>query len=231
MEPYLFMALFGLLFVVLSHSLARIKPNSALGFKLPAAYASPEIWKMTNQKGAQIMYIFGPALSTASILLYSTSVPVETGMLYLAFGSAAVLLATCVYLYFYSDKLFRKTFLQSGATTVSTIENTDTSKVNVILLFIMSISLVVVGILEIYSHAGASIGIQVGNTFRDAATWHKVNAVGGIGNIVIGAFFTLYFTRFISGVKNPRAFYRAVFSFVAAGILWTIVSTIYAYHV
>ncbi len=231
MEPYLFMALFGLLFVVLSHSLARIKPNSTLGFRLPAAYASPEIWKKTNQKGGQIMYTFGPALSTTSLLLYFTGVPPETGMMYLAFGMAGVLVAVCVYLYFYSDRLFRKAFLQAGATTVSTIEDVGTSKATVILLLIMGISFVVLGILEIYSHAGTSLGIRAGHVFRDAATWHKVNTVGGIGDIIIGAFFVLYFARFIAGVKNPRAFYRAVFSSIAAIILWTIVSVVYAYLV
>ena len=105
------------------------------------------------------------------------------------------------------------------------------SKVNVISLLVAAIAFVGVGILLIYSHAGTSIGIRVGNVFRDAVTWHKVNTVAGIGDIIIGAFFALCFTRFIPGIKNPRAFYRAVFSFIAAIILWTIVSVIYSYLV
>ncbi len=116
MEIYFFLALFGLILVILACNLARIKPNSAAGFKLPAAYASPEIWKKTNYRGAQIMYVAGPVVTVASLLCYFTGVPPETGGVYLGLGLVAVLVGTLVYLYFYSDRLFRKTLLHSGET-------------------------------------------------------------------------------------------------------------------
>ncbi|MCX6063351.1 MAG: SdpI family protein [Caldiserica bacterium] len=231
MNDYLIMALVGLLFVVLGYLSARSKPNAVLGVRLPATYADPEVWRKTNQKCAQIMYILGPVISVVSLLFYFTGTPPEIGGGYLGFGLLAVVVLMGVYLYFYSKNLLEKVLAQPGATTVPTNQNAGTSQAAVILLLIMGITVVVLGILMICSHAGTSLGIRAGHVFRDAATWHKVNTVGGIGDIIIGAFFTFYFARFIPGVKNPRTFYRAVFSFVAAIIVWAIVSAIYAYIV
>jgi len=231
MNNYLIMALIGPFLLIAGYFAAKMKPNAVLGVRFPATYADPEVWRKTNQKYTQIMYVIGPAISVVSLLFYFTGVPPETGGMYLGLGLLAVFIPMIVYLYFYSKNLLEKVLAQPGAVTLSTMENVGTSKANVILLLIMSISLVVVGILEIYSHAGTSIGIRAGNVFRDAATWHKVNTVGGIGDIIIGAFFALYFARFIPGVKNPRAFYRAVFSLIATVLLWAIVSVIYSYLV
>jgi len=64
-----------------------------------------------------------------------------------------------------------------------------------------------------------------------AATWHKVNMIGGIGDIIIGAFFAGRFSRFIPGVKSAKTFEWEVFSLIAAVLLWSVVSAIYAYHV
>jgi uncharacterized membrane protein len=201
-----------------------------MGIKLPATYADPEVWKQTNQKGAQLSAIFGPIISVVSLCFYFAGAPEIEGI-YIAIGLIAAMVITIVYLYFYSSNLLQKTLAQPGAASLPMEDTVGISKVNVISLLVTAIAFVVVGILLIYSHAGTSIGIRVGNVFRDAATWHRVNTVGGIGDIVIGAFFAVYFARFISGVKNPRAFYRVMFSFFAAIILWSIVSAIYAYHV
>ncbi len=230
MYNYLIFALIGPFLLIAGYFAAKMKPNALMGVRFAATYADPEVWRKTNQKYTHIMWILGPAISVVSLLFYFTGVPPETGGMYLGFGLLAVVILMTVYLYFYSKNLLQRILEQPGATTVSTSENVGTSKATVILLLIMGISLVVLGILEIYSHAGTSLGIRVGNVFRDAATWHKVNTVGGGGDIIIGAFFTLYFARFIPGVKNPRAFYRAVFSFIATVLLWAIVSAIYAYH-
>lgn len=230
MYNYLIMALIGPLLLIAGYFAAKMKPNAVLGVRFAATYADPEVWRKTNQKYTQIMYVVGPVMSVVSLLFYFTGVPPETGGMYLGFGLLAVIILMTAYLYFYSKNLLEKILAQPGATTVSTIENVGTSKTTVILLLIMDISLVVLGILEIYSHAGTSLGIRTGHVFRDAATWHKVNTVGGIGDIIIGAFFAVYFTRLIPGVKNPRAFYRVVFSFIATVLLWAIVSAIYAYH-
>jgi uncharacterized membrane protein len=231
MNNYLIMALIGPLLPIAGYFAAKMKPNALMGVRFAATYAHPEVWRKTNQKYTQIMCVVGPAMSVVSLFFYFTGVPPETGGPYLALGLFAVLVPMTVYLYFYSKSLLQKILAQPGATTVSTSESAGTSKGAVILLLIMSISSVVLGILLIYSHAGTFLGIRSGHVFRDAATWHKVNTMGGIGDIIIGAFFTLYFTRFVPGVKHPRTFYRAVFSFIAAIILWTIVSVAYAYLV
>lgn len=230
MSIYFINIAFGLLIVVLGYVSARAKPNALMGVRLPATYADPEVWRKTNQKSAQITYILGPAISVVNLLLYLFGAP-EAQAVYPLFGMVAALLVMVVYLYFYSNNLLQKTLSQPGTRVLSTVDNVGISKVNVISLLVAAIAFVVIGILEIYSHAGTSLGIRVGNVFRDAATWHKVNTVGGIGNIIIGAFFAVYFARFVPGVKNPRAFYRAVFSFFAAIILWGIVSAIYSYLV
>ncbi len=230
MYNYLIFALIGPFLLIAGYFAAKMKPNALMGVRFAATYADPEVWRKTNQKYTHIMWILGPSISVVSLLFYFTGVPPETGGMYLGFGLLAVVILMTVYLYFYSKNLLQRILEQPGATTVSTSENVGTSKATVILLLIMGISLVVLGILEIYSHAATYLGIREGNVFRDAATWHKVNTVGGVGDIIIGAFFTLYFARFIPGVKNPRAFYRAVFSFIATVLLWAIVSAIYAYH-
>ncbi len=230
MSVYFINIAFGLLIVVLGYFSARAKPNAVLGVRLPATYAYPEVWRKTNQKSAQITYILGPAISVVSLLLYLSGAPEIYGQ-YLTFAMLVPLLAMVVYLYFYSKNLLEKILLQPGATALSTVDNVGISKVNVISLLVAAIALVGVGILLIYSHAGTSIGIRVGNVFRDAATWHKVNTVGGIGDIIVGAFFALCFARFIPGVRSPRTFYRAVFCFFATVLLWAIVSVAYAYLV
>jgi len=230
MINYLIMAFVGLALPVIMHFAAKMKPNPFVGVRLPATYADPAVWSRTNQKGAQIVYTLGPAMSIASLLFYFTGTPPERGGTYLGLGLIVAVILMTAYLYFYSKTLLQKTLSQPGTTTIPAMENVGASKAAVILFLMMGISFVVLGILEIYSHAGTSIGIRVGNVFRDAATWHKVNTVGGIGDIVVGGFFTFYFAQFIPGVKNPKRFYRAVFSFIAAIILWTIVSAIYAYR-
>lgn len=230
MSFYVFLALVGIFIPIMTHFAAKTKPNSVMGIKLPATYADPEVWKQTNQKGAQLSAIFGPIISVVSLCFYFAGAPEIEGI-YIAIGLIAAMVITIVYLYFYSSNLLQKTLAQPGAASLPMEDTVGISKVNVISLLVTAIAFVVVGILLIYSHAGTSIGIRVGNVFRDAATWHRVNTVGGIGDIVIGAFFAVYFARFISGVKNPRAFYRVMFSFFAAIILWSIVSAIYAYHV
>jgi len=73
-----------------------------------------------------------------------------------------------------------------GAAPLPAEDMIGISKANVIALLVAAIAFVVAGILSIYSHAGTSLGIRVGNVFHDAATWHKVNTVGGIGDIIIG---------------------------------------------
>ncbi len=224
---YIVLALIGISLPVVAYYAARMKPNSVMGVKLPATYADPEVWKKTNQKNAQLSAIFGPITSVLSLGFYLAGAP-ETGGIYIALGLVAVIVITVVYLYFYSNDLLRKTLAQPGATALPRVDNVGISKVNVISLLVAAIAFVAVGILLIYSHAGTSIGIRVGNVFRDAATWHKVNTVSGIGDIIIGAFFAITFARFLPGVKNPRTFYQAVFSLTAAIILWTIVSAIYA---
>lgn len=230
MSFYVFLALVGIFIPIMTHYAAKMKPNSVMGIKLPATYADPEVWKQTNQKGAQLSAIFGPIISVVSLCFYFAGAPEAEGV-YIALGLVAAMVVMVVYLYFYSNDLLQKTLTQPGAASLPAKDTVSISKVNVISLLVAAIAFVGVGILLIYSHAGTSIGIRVGNVFRDAATWHKVNTVGGIGDIVIGAFFALYFARFIPGVKNPRAFYRAIFSFFAAAILWAIVSVIYSYLV
>jgi len=230
MSFYVFLALVGIFIPIMTHYAAKMKPNSVMGIKLPATYADPEVWKQTNQKGAQLSAIFGPIISVVSLCFYFAGAPEAEGV-YLALGLVAAIVVIVVYLYFYSNDLLQETLAQPGAASLPAKDTVGISKVNVISLLVAAIAFVVVGILLIYSHVGTSIGIRVGNVFRDAATWHKVNTVGGIGDIVIGAFFTFYFARFIPGVKNPRAFYRAIFSFFSAIILWAIVSVVYAYLV
>ncbi len=230
MYNYLIMACIGPLLVILGYFATRMKPNAVLGVRFAATYADPEVWRKTNQKYTQIMYVVGPAISVVSLLFYVTGVPPETGGRYLGFGLLAVVMPMTAYLYFYSKDLLEKVLAQPGAAPTSTNENAGTSKTAVILLLVASITFVVLGILLIYSHAGTSIGIRVGNVFRDAATWHKVNTVGGIGDIIIGACFAVTFARFLPGAKNPRTFYQAVFSFTATIILWAIASAVYAYH-
>jgi uncharacterized membrane protein len=231
MNNYLILALIGPFLLIAGYFATKMKPNAFMGVRFAATYADPEVWRKTNQKYTQLMYVVGPAISVVSLLFYFTGVPPETGGAYLGFGLLAVIILMTAYLYFYSKNLLQKILEQPGATTVSTSENVGISKVNVTSLLVAAIAFVILGILEIYSHAGTSIGIRVGNVFRDAATWHKVNTVGGIGDIIIGAFFALYFTRLIPGVKNPRAFYRAVFSFIATVLLWGVVSVVYSYLV
>lgn len=230
MSFYVFLALVGIFIPIMTHYTAKMKPNSVMGIKLPATYADPEVWKQTNQKGAQLSAIFGPIISVVSLCFYFAGAPEAEGV-YIALGLVAAMVVMVVYLYFYSNDLLQKTLTQPGAASLPAKDTVSISKVNVISLLVAAIAFVGVGILLIYSHAGTSIGIRVGNVFRDAVTWHKVNTVAGIGDIIIGAFFALCFTRFIPGIKNPRAFYRAVFSFIAAIILWTIVSVIYSYLV
>ena len=231
MNNYLIFALIGPFLLIVGYLATRMKPNALLGVRFEATYADPEVWRKTNEKYTQIMYVVGPVISIVSLLFYFTGVPPEIGGGYLGFGLLAVVVLMTVYLYFYSKKLLEKVLAQPGATTVPTNENAGTSQTAVILLLIMGITVVVLGILMIYSHAGTSLGIRAGHVFRDAATWHKVNTVGGIGDIIIGGFFTLYFMRFVPGVKNPRAFYRAIFSFVAVVLLWAMVSVVYSYLV
>ena len=114
MEVYAFAVLFGLILVVLGQTMVRIKPNSAAGFKLPAAYASTEIWKKTNCRGGRIFCIAGPVLIIASLCFYFFGVPPETGGVFLGVGLVTVLVVTGIYLYFYSDRLFRETLVQPG---------------------------------------------------------------------------------------------------------------------
>jgi uncharacterized membrane protein len=231
MNMYLFIAILGLLLPSAGYFSAREKQNSMLGVRLPATYADPEVWRKTNQKFAQIMYLLGPTISIVSILFYLGDMPEDTDGVYFLLGIVAALLIVGAYLYIYSRNLLLKTLAQPDAAALTTMDNIGISRVHVILLLIVAIVFVIVGVLEIYGHAGTSIGVRVGNVFRDAATWHKVNTMSGIGDIIIGVFFAGRFSRFILGVKDVKAFEWEIFSFIAAGILWTIASAIYAYHV
>ena len=108
MSFYVFLALVGIFIPIMTHYAAKMKPNSVMGIKLPATYADPDVWKQTNQKGAQLSAIFGPIISVVSLCFYFAGAPEAEGV-YIALGLVAAMVVMVVYLYFYSNDLLQKT--------------------------------------------------------------------------------------------------------------------------
>lgn len=229
MSFYLVLILLGLSIVVVSYFMARTEPNSMLGVRLPATYANPEVWHRTNEKAAQISSVLGLIIGAAGFLFYSFGLPESYGI-YAALGLIVMLVALGIYLYFYSRSLLQKVLAQHNSVSLPAEKNVGASKISVLTLMISAVSFIIIGILEMRSHVGASLGVRVGKVFRDDTTWHKVNALGGAGNIIIGTFFTLDALRFLPRAKNLKVFYWTIFLFLALVLCWSVVVAIYAYH-
>lgn len=145
-----------------------------------------------------------------------------TGGKYLTFGFLVAVVLMTIYLHFYSEKLLQGKLAGQSSATVATNDTASVSKVNLIMLLLIGIAWVILGILEISGHPGASFGVN-------ATT---VDTISGIGNIAIGAFFTGRLSHFLSRIENAKTFEREVVSFIAVLLLWTaIISAIYVHHV
>lgn len=168
------------------------------------------------------MDVLGPAWSVTNLLLYTNSMFFTTGGKYLTFGFLVAVVLMTIYLHFYSEKLLQGKLAGQSSATVATNDTASVSKVNVIMLLLIGIAWVILGILEISGHPGASFGVN-------ATT---VDTISGIGNIAIGAFFAGRLSHFLSRIENAKTFEREVVSFIAVLLLWTaIISTIYVHHV
>lgn len=215
MNPYFIIALIGLAIPVVFYAIARIRPNNVVGpiltgTTLPAAYSSREIWQKANEKAVRIMSVFGPILSIISLLFYRKPVSLTTGGPYLGFGLLTVGIVMFIYLYFYCERALREKAAGKSPVAAEANGTAGASRINAVLLLLISIAFAILGILEISGHPGTQTAAQ--NTVR---------VISGIGYIGIGAFFTGRLSRFLSRTENTTAFEREAICFIAVLLLWT----------
>jgi len=221
MSKFLDYLIVGFVILIFSLFMGKTKPNAIYGVRTTATLSNPDVWRKTNKLGSVIFAI----LSSAFILLITFYKLIEASERYFDFTGILFfisIIASTVYLSFYAQKILK-----------DKERKLDTSIINnsIKLSLIFSLVLIILGIILPFTSPNSFVGIRIGKTISNPLIWKKVNAISGIGFVVIGLLFSYIFYKDKERIKGDEAesiFVKHLILFTISLVLWSLISILFS---
>lgn len=221
MSKFLDYLIVGFVILIFSLFMGKTKPNAIYGVRTTATLSNPDVWRKTNKLGSVIFAI----LSSAFILLITFYKLIEASERYFDFTGILFfisIIASTVYLSFYAQKILK-----------DKERKLDTSIINnsIKLSLIFSLVLIILGIILPFTSPNSFVGIRIGKTISNPLIWKKVNAISGIGFVVISLLFSYIFYKDKERIKGDEAesiFVKHLILFTISLVLWSLISILFS---